>query len=84
MYKVSRLLRRLKINGRKGLGFYTFRHVFRTVADEAKDQPAADFIMDHARDDMASVYRERIGDERLKAIADHVRTWLFVEKGSER
>ncbi len=84
VYKVSRLLRRLKINGRKGLGFYTFRHVFRTVADEAKDQPAADFIMDHARDDMASVYRERIGDERLKAIADHVRAWLFVEKGSER
>ena len=25
------------------------------------------------RDDMASVYRERIGDERLKAVADHVR-----------
>ncbi|HVS36835.1 MAG TPA: tyrosine-type recombinase/integrase [Gemmataceae bacterium] len=80
VYKVSALMRRLAINGRKGLGFYTLRHVFRTVADEAKDQPAADFIMGHARDDMASVYRERIGDERLKAVAEHVRAWLFPLK----
>ena len=33
--------------------------------------------MGHARDDMASVYRERISDERLKAVSDHVRKWLF-------
>ena len=34
-------------------------------------------VTEHARDDMASVYRERIGDERLKAVTDHVRKWLF-------
>jgi integrase len=76
-FKVGKLLRSLHINGRTGLGFYTLRHTFRTVADESKDQPAVDFIMGHARDDMASVYRERIGDERLKAVTDHVRGWLF-------
>jgi hypothetical protein len=32
--------------------------------------------MGHARDDMASHYRERISDERLKAVSDHVRQWL--------
>jgi integrase len=77
VYKVSALLRRLGINGRKGLGFYTLRHTFRTVADEARDQPAADFIMGHEVAHMSAVYRERIGDERLKAVADHVRKWLF-------
>ena len=30
-----------------------------------------------ARDDMASVYRERISNERLQAVIDHVRRWLF-------
>jgi integrase len=76
-HKVGKLMRRLGINGRKGLGFYTLRHVFRTVADEAKDQPAADFLMGREVPHMSSVYRERIGDERLKAVAEHVRAWLF-------
>lgn len=75
--EMGKLLRKLGINARKRLGFYSLRHTHRTVSDEAKDQPAADFIMGHARDDMASVYRERISDERLKAVTDYVRRWLF-------
>lgn len=78
--ETAKLLKALHINGRKGLGFYTLRHVFRTVADESKDQPAVDFIMGHSRDDMASVYRERIEDARLKAVTDHVRKWLFSQQ----
>src|SRR5262249_4278366 len=77
VYKVTTLLKALGINGRKGLGFYTLRHTHRTVADEAKDQPAADSIMAHCRGDMASVYRETISDARLRAVTDHVRGWLF-------
>jgi integrase len=73
----GKLLRRLHINGRKGLGFYTLRHTFRTVADEAKEQPAADFIMGHEVPHMSSVYREMISDDRLRNVAEHVRTWLF-------
>jgi integrase len=76
-HKVGGLLRTLGINGRQGLGFYTLRHTFRTVADEAKDQPAADYIMGHEVAHMSSVYRETISDERLKAVTDHVRAWLF-------
>ena len=75
--EMAKLLKALGINGRKGLGFYTLRHTFRTVADEAKDQPAADFIMGHESGHMSTVYRERISDERLKAVTDHVRRWLF-------
>jgi integrase len=75
--ETKKLMRALGINGRKGLGFYTVRHVFRTVADEARDQPAADHIMGHEVAHMSSVYRETISDARLKAVSDHVRTWLF-------
>ena len=38
--ETGKLLRRLGINGRKGLGFYTLRHVFETVGGGAKDQIA--------------------------------------------
>jgi integrase len=74
---VRLLLHRLGINGRTGLGFYTLRHTFRTVADGAKDQPATDHVMGHESPHMSSVYRETISDARLRAVADHVRAWLF-------
>jgi integrase len=73
----GKLLRALKIKGRKGLGFYTLRHTFRTVADESKDQPAVDHMMGHELPHMSSVYRETISDARLVAVAEHVRAWLF-------
>jgi integrase len=78
VFKVTTLLKKLGINGRKGLGFYTLRHTFRTVADEAKDQPAADYIMGHEVAHMSSVYRETISIERLKAVTDKVHDWLFA------
>jgi integrase len=62
---------------RGGRSFYTIRHVFETVAGESRDQVAVDHVMGHTRDDMASVYRERISDARLKAVTDHVHAWLF-------
>jgi uncharacterized protein YciW len=37
-----------------------------------------DHIMGHARDDMGNDYRKRISDERLKAVTDYVRVWLFA------
>jgi integrase len=74
-----KLLDALGINGRRN--FYALRHTFRTVADGAKDQPAADYIMGHEVPHMSTVYREGIDDTRLKAIADHVRKWLFAEPG---
>jgi integrase len=78
-WEMKKLLRKLDIRGQSGLGFYTLRHVFRTVADESKDQPAVDFTMGHDVPHMSSVYRETISDERLRAVADHVRHWLFDE-----
>ena len=76
----GKLLRALGVGGRTGLGFYTLRHVFRTVADEAKDQPAVDFAMGHESGHMSGHYRETISDARLKAVSDYVRKWLFDEQ----
>jgi integrase len=76
--EMGKLLKALQSNGRKGLGFYTLRHVFRTVADEARDQPACDFLMGHETPHMSSVYRETISDERLRAVVNHVGGWLFA------
>jgi integrase len=71
-----RLVERLGIH-RNGLGLYTLRHVFETVGGDFRDQVAVDHIMGHVSPGMGSVYRESISDERLRAVVDHVRKWLF-------
>jgi integrase len=74
----TKLIKRLGLHRRRR-GFYALRHGFETVAGDSRDQVAVDYIMGHARDDMASVYRERIDDARLVAVVEHVRKWLFQE-----
>jgi integrase len=62
---------------RKGRGFYSLRHTFRTVADELPDRPAIDLIMGHEpAGDMRTRYVERIGEERLKGVVGHVKQWM--------
>lgn len=73
--EMRKLLDAIKIGGKRN--FYCLRHVFETIGGESKDQVAVDAVMGHTRDDMATNYRERISDERLKAVSEHVRGWLF-------
>jgi integrase len=80
-WEFRKLLQRLELK-RPKIGFYAMRHTFETIGGDAKDQIAVDHIMGHARDDMATVYRERISDERLRAVTEHVRTWLLNASGS--
>lgn len=76
---MKKVLKKVKLY-RPGLGFYALRHTFETVAGESRDQVAVDHIMGHAREYMASIYRERTSDGRLQAVAEHVRKWLFGTK----
>jgi integrase len=84
-HEFRKLLIGLKLY-RKGLSFYTLRHVFETIGGEARDQVAVDRIMGHARecDAMASQYREGISDERLVSVSEHVRCWLFAKQRTDR
>ena len=72
----SKLLVTLGIK-RPGLSFYALRHTFETVGGDSRDQVAVDAIMGHVRDDMASLYREKIEEDRLEAVTKHVHAWLF-------
>lgn len=69
-------VRTAKRAGILGRGFYALRHTTETIGGEAKDQVAVDAIMGHARYDMASVYRERVSDDRLRGVTEHIRGWL--------
>lgn len=62
---------------RKGVGFYALRHTFRTVADDTLDAVAIDLVMGHKDESMAAHYRERVADQRVKRVCEHVRNWLY-------
>jgi integrase len=76
------LMIELGINGHRG--FYCLRRGFETIGGDSLDQVAVDSIMGHARDDMASVYRQRINDDRLMKVVNVVRAWLFPAKRKPR
>jgi len=72
----AKLAKELGIH-RPGVTFYALRHVFRTVAGKAKDLEATRSIMGHINEHVEDAYIERIDDERLQAVSDHVHAWLF-------
>jgi integrase len=76
--EMRKLLDKLNLH-RPGLGFYALRHTFETIAGGSLDQVAVNHIMGHVDSSMAGVYRERIDDERLLAVVEHVHVWLFGE-----
>jgi len=76
--EMRKLLDRLKIDGHRN--FYGLRHTFQNIGDEARDFVAVRHIMGHAMsEDIASNYRDKPSDERLRAVTEHVRGWLFAK-----
>jgi hypothetical protein len=47
--------------------------VFEAEGGEARDQVAVDAIKGHVDPSMRAQHRERISDERLQAVTEHVR-----------
>jgi len=79
--ETTKLLDELQIR-RPGLSFYAIRHTFQTIGDECLDQACVSAVMGHApnSNDMASVYREGVSDDRLRAVSNHVRGWLWPRR----
>jgi integrase len=73
----NKLLILLKLK-RPRRSFYALRRVVETIGGETADQVAVDAVMGHRTPGMGEAYRVRIGDERLRRVAEHVRAWLFV------
>ncbi|MDV6033978.1 MAG: hypothetical protein F9B45_28580 [Phycisphaera sp. RhM] len=67
---------------RPGCAFYSFRHMFESIAGETKDQVCVDHVMGHAPadNDMGAIYRNGISDDRIKAVCEHVRAWFIAAK----
>jgi integrase len=78
-YRVHGLFKTAERKANTGRTFYDLRRTFATVAGDLGDQQAVDAIMGHAprESDMAARYRQRISDSRLRAVVDHVHSWLW-------
>ncbi len=81
-HQMRRLLDRLDINGHRS--YYHLRHGLQTIGDECLDFVAVRSIMGHADKNISDEYRERISDDRLRRVADHVRAWLFPNAAKQR
>lgn len=74
----TKLLKSLGLK-RKGVGFYSLRHTFRTWADEVRDQHAIHRIMGHIIPGMSGAYIETIEQHRLRNVVSCVRRKLFAD-----
>lgn len=76
----GKLLRKLELK-RHRVAFYAIRHTFQTIGSQTRDEVAVSCVMGHHDKSMAARYREGIDDERLTAVTDYVRRWLFAGEG---
>jgi integrase len=81
-HETRKLLDKVGLNGHRN--FYALRHTFQTIGDESRDFLAVRAIMGHVGADIADAYRERVSDERLQAVSDHIRAWLWPKAAPKK
>lgn len=60
-----------------GIGFYSLRHTFASIASEIPDVEARRRIMGHRLRGMDEVYVDHLSIARLKVVTDHVRSRIL-------
>ncbi|MEX2386585.1 MAG: tyrosine-type recombinase/integrase [Phycisphaeraceae bacterium] len=66
-----------------GAGFGRLRHTHRTVSDGANDSNAARRIMGHDAKGIDSRYIVGHDRDRLQAVVEHVRQWLYADASTK-
>jgi len=62
----------------RGVSFGALRHVFATIARETGMFDAVEYALGHVPTGVtAEYYVERVSDDALRRVAEHVRAWLF-------
>lgn len=61
---------------RQNAGFYDLRRTFQTIGEEISESVTR-YIMGHCDPSMSARYRQRVYDDRLRAVVDVVRAWLW-------
>jgi len=66
---------------RKGVGFYSLRHVTQTIGEQAavRDGVAIKILMGHVDSSISAEYRENYDREPIRIICEHLRSWLFSD-----
>lgn len=73
--------------GIKDRVFYDLHRNFQTVVDNlSRDRDGMKAIMGHApaSGDMSAIYRQGFDDDRLKAIVNIVRGWLYPQPAADK
>lgn len=65
---------------KKNVGIYALRHNLQTLG-EPVDSLATRIVMGHADPSISATYREKFGQDRIKAVCEAVRDWFVSGKG---
>lgn len=78
-YRVAQEFKRVAAKAGVSKTFYCGRRTFQTQGEESRDLPAVQSIMGHIppETNMSALYRQRISDDRLRAVVNTVRDWLW-------
>jgi integrase len=69
---------------RRGMGLYWCRHTFATEGDQAKDRVATMAVLGHVDHSTTGAYVEEVEPERIKAVCQHVRGWLYPQNPKQQ
>lgn len=73
----SAALRAVRIATGTSRTLYDCRRTFRTVASEVCDLEAINHCMGHEGKGEGSTYLQGVSDDRIRAVCQHVRAWLY-------